>query len=410
MSPLQTTRIAARALVRNKLRSFLTTLGVVIGVGAVIAMMAIGSGAKAQVEAAFAAMGTDLLIVLPGSTSASGVHGGFGSMPTLTWDDLGAVQDPDQITSVRRAAPALRSSLPIVSEELNWTTSVTGTTPEYFDIRNWPAAQGDVITQQDVDTTAKVIILGATVSEKLYGANANPVGQNVRVGTSQYRVIGTLIRKGQNPTGQDYDDAAFIPITTFGQKVQGGLKKYLSGTIYVQAMEGQTTRAQADITALLRERHHLGQGEDDDFSIRNLSEIAGAQEEGTKTMTMLLASVAAVSLLVGGIGIMNIMLVSVTERTREIGVRMALGAKPFDVLMQFLAEALTLSMMGGLLGIAFGLGTSRWLAARFHWAVLVQPDVIGVAVAFSAFVGVAFGLYPAYKASKLDPIDALRYE
>ncbi len=410
MNAIQTGRIAARALVRNKLRSFLTTLGVVIGVGAVIAMMAIGSGAKAQVEAAFAAMGTDLLIVLPGSTSASGVHGGFGSMPTLTWDDLAAIQDHDQIGSVKSVAPALRSSLPIVSEDQNWTTSVTGTIPEYFGIRNWAAASGAVITQPDVDTTAKVIVLGATVSEKLYGPNASPVGQNVRIGTSQYCIIGTLVRKGQSPTGQDYDDAAFIPMTTFGQKVQGGLKKYLSGTIYVQASAGQTARAQAEITSLLRERHHLAQADDDDFSIRNLSEIAGAQEEGTKTMTTLLASVAAVSLLVGGIGIMNIMLVSVTERTREIGVRMALGAKPFDVLMQFLAEALTLSMLGGILGIAFGLGTSGWLAARFHWAVLVQPDVIAVAVAFSAFVGVAFGLYPAYKASKLDPIEALRYE
>ena len=410
MSPFQTLRISARAVVRNKMRSFLTTLGVIIGVGAVIAMMAIGSGAKAQVEAAFAAMGTDLLVVLPGSTTASGVHGGFGSMPTLTWDDLAAIEDPAQVSTVKFAAPALRASLPIVSEDQNWTTSVTGTTPEYFDIRNWPADQGVVLTQQDCDTSAKVIVIGATVAEKLYGANTSPVGTSVRVGTNQYRVVGILAKKGQSPTGQDYDDAAFIPVTTFGQKVQGGLKKYLAGTVYVQASAGQTSRAQDDITALLRERHHLAQTDDDDFSIRNLSEIAGAQEEGTKTMTTLLASVAAVSLLVGGIGIMNIMLVSVTERTREIGVRMALGAKPFDVLTQFLTEALALSMMGGLLGVGFGLGTSAWLAKRFHWPVLVQPDVIFVAVAFSAFVGIAFGLYPAWKASKLDPIDALRYE
>jgi putative ABC transport system permease protein len=410
VSPLQTARIAVRALVRNKMRSFLTTLGVVIGVGAVIAMMAIGSGAKAQVEAAFAAMGTDLLIVLPGSTSSGGVHGGFGSMPTLTWDDLAALEDRDQVSSVKAAAPSLRSNLPIVTEDQNWTTSVTGTTPDYFEIRNWPAAQGDLFAQQDVDSANKVVVLGATTAEKLYGQSASPVGQTVRIGTSAYRVIAVLARKGQSPGGQDYDDAAFIPVSTFGQKVQGGLKKYLSGTIYVQAMPGETERAQAEITTLLRERHHLGQGQDDDFSMRNLSEIAGAREEGTKTMTTLLASVAAVSLLVGGIGIMNIMLVSVTERTREIGVRMALGAKPFDVLAQFLAEALTLSMMGGLLGIALGLGTSSYLAARFQWPVLVQPDVIAVAVAFSAFVGVAFGMYPAYKASKLDPIDALRYE
>ncbi|HEY1957097.1 MAG TPA: ABC transporter permease [Polyangiaceae bacterium] len=388
----------------------MTTLGVVIGVGAVIAMMAIGSGAKAQVEAAFAAMGTDLLIVLPGSTSAGGVHGGFGSMPTLTWDDLAAIQDHDQVGTVKAAAPVLRASLPIVTEDQNWTTSVSGTTPEYFDVRNWPAAQGTLFTQQDVDGKTKSLVIGATVAEKLYGASSAPVGQSVRIGTSSYRITAVLSRKGQSPGGQDYDDAAFIPVTTFGQNVQGGLKKYLAGTIYVQAMPGETERAEKDITTLLRDRHHLAQGADDDFSIRNLSEIAGAREEGTKTMTTLLASVAAVSLLVGGIGIMNIMLVSVTERTREIGVRMALGAKPFDVLSQFLAEALSLSMMGGLLGIAFGLGTSAWLAERFKWPVLVQPDVIAVAVAFSAFVGVAFGMYPAWKASKLDPIDALRYE
>jgi len=408
MSPLQTVRIASRALVRNKLRSFLTTLGVVIGVGAVIAMMAIGSGAKAQVEAAFAAMGTDLLVVLPGSTSAGGVHGGFGSMPTLTWDDLTAIQS--DVSTVKNAAPALRSSLPVVSEDQNWTTSVTGTTPEYFDIRSWPASSGNVLTQQDVDSTNKVVVLGATVSEKLYGPNASPVGQTVRIGQNPFTVIGVVARKGQSPSGQDYDDTAFIPVTTFAQKIQGGLKKYLSGTVYVGAMPGQTTRAQQDITALLRERHHLAAADDDDFSIRNLSEIAGAQEEGTKTMTTLLASVAAVSLLVGGIGIMNIMLVSVTERTREIGVRMALGARPPDILAQFLAESLTLSLMGGVLGVAFGLGTSAWLASRFHWPVLVQPDVIAVAVAFSAFVGIAFGLYPAWKAAQLDPIEALRYE
>ena len=407
MSPLQTARIASRALVRNKMRSFLTTLGVVIGVGAVIAMMAIGSGAKAQVEAAFAAMGTDLLVVLPGSTSAGGVHGGFGSMPTLTWDDLTAIQSG--VSTVKSAAPALRSSLPVVSEDQNWTTSVTGTTPEYFDIRSWPASSGNVLTQQDVDSTNKVVVLGATVAEKLYGPNASPVGQTVRIGQNPFTVIGVVARKGQSPSGQDYDDTAFIPVTTFAQKIQGGLKKYLSGTVYVGAMPGQTTRAQKDITALLRERHHLAAADDDDFSIRNLSEIAGAQEAGTKTMTTLLASVAAVSLLVGGIGIMNIMLVSVTERTREIGVRMALGARPPDILAQFLAESLTLSLMGGVLGVGFGLGTSAWLASRFHWPVLVQPDVIAVAVAFSAFVGIAFGLYPAWKAAQLDPIEALRY-
>ncbi len=409
MSPLLTIRVALRAILRNKLRAFLTTLGVVIGVGAVIAMMAIGAGAKAQVEAAFAAMGTNVLIILPGSTNASGVHGGFGSMPTLTWDDLAAIRT--DVSTVRAAAPTLRSSMAVVGEEQNWTTSITGTSPEYFEIRNWPIALGNPITPPDVEGGTKVIVLGQTVVDKLYGPSANPVGQTVRVGSTPFQVVGVASRKGQSATGQDYDDAAFVPFTTFARKVQGGLGKYLQGSIMVAATSSEDTgRAQKDVTALLRDRHHLAAGDDDDFSIRNLSEIAGAQQQGTETMTLLLASVAAVSLLVGGIGIMNIMLVSVTERTREIGIRMAVGAEPQHVLLQFLIEALSLSVAGGLLGVGFGVGVAAWLAGRFHWPVLVQPAVILVSVGFSGLVGVVFGIYPARKASQLDPIDALRFE
>ncbi len=409
MSPLQTFRVAFRAIRRNKLRAALTTLGIVIGVGAVIAMMAIGAGAKAQVEQAFAAMGTNVLIILPGSTSSGGVKGGFGSMPTLTWDDLAAVRS--DVATVKRAAPTMRSSMPVISEDQNWTTSITGTSPEYFDIRNWPMALGSPITQADVDGGTKVVVLGQTVVDKLYGPNANPVGQSVRVGNTPFQVAGVAAKKGQSATGQDYDDAAFIPFTTFAQKVQGGLGKYLQGQIMVGATSADVTaRAQQDITALLRDRHHLAPGDDDDFSIRNLSEIAGAQQQGTETMTLLLASVAAVSLLVGGIGIMNIMLVSVTERTREIGIRMAVGAEPHHILTQFLIEALALSLAGGLIGVAAGVGVAFWLAARFHWPMLIQPDVITVSVGFSALVGVVFGIYPARKASRLDPIDALRFE
>ena len=391
------------------MRAMLTTLGIVIGVGAVIAMMAIGAGAKAQVEQAFAAMGTNVLIVLPGSTSAGGVRGGFGSMATLTWDDLDAIRT--EVATVKRAAPSLRASLPVVSEDQNWTTSVTGTSPEYFDIRTWPIALGTAFTQSDVDGGAKVIVLGQTVVDKLYGPNANPVGQTVRVGSTPFQVVGVVAKKGQSATGQDYDDAAFIPFSTFAQKVQGGLGKFLQGQVMVEATGADTTtRAQQDITALLRDRHHLARGADDDFSIRNLSEIADARQQGTQTMTLLLASVAAVSLLVGGIGIMNIMLVSVTERTREIGIRMAVGAEPHHILTQFLIEALALSLAGGLIGVAGGIGAATWLANRFQWPVLLQPDVIGVSVGFSALVGVAFGIYPARKASRLDPIEALRFE
>jgi putative ABC transport system permease protein len=312
---------------------------------------------------------------------------------------------------VKLAAPMLRSSLSVISEELNWTTSVTGTSPEYFDVRNWPIELGAIFTQQDLDGGSKVVVLGATVVEKLYGPNADPVGLTVRIGSIPFQVVGVAARKGQSATGQDYDDAAFIPYSTFAQKVQGGLGKYLHGSIMVAADSAAgTTRAEQDITTILRERHHLTRADEDDFQIRNLSEIASAQQAGTDTMTTLLASVAAVSLFVGGIGIMNIMLVSVTERTREIGIRMAVGAKPGHILAQFLVEALSLSTAGGLIGVAIGVGVAMWLAERFHWPVLIQPDVITVSVGFSALVGVVFGLYPARKASQLDPIDALRFE
>ncbi|MDP9035538.1 MAG: ABC transporter permease [Myxococcota bacterium] len=409
MSPVQTLRVALRAILRNKLRAFLTTLGIVIGVAAVITMMAIGAGAKARVEEAFAAMGTNVLIILPGSSSTGGVHGGFGSMPTLTWDDLAAIRS--DVPSVKAAAPTLRAAMPVVGEDQNWTTSITGTSPEYFDIRNWPMAAGSPITAADVEGGTKVIVLGQTVVDKLYGPSADPVGQAVRVGSTPFTVVGVAARKGQSATGQDYDDAAFIPFTTFAQKVQGGLSKYLQGQIMVAATSADATaRAQQDITALLRDRHHLAPAGDDDFSIRNLSEIAGAQQQGADTMTTLLASVAAVSLLVGGIGIMNIMLVSVTERTREIGIRMAVGAEPHHLLMQFLVEALSLSLAGGLIGVGLGVGVAAWLAAHLHWPMLVQPGVITLSVGFSAMVGIVFGIYPAQKASQLIPIDALRFE
>jgi putative ABC transport system permease protein len=409
MNPIQTLRVALRAILRNKLRSLLTTLGIVIGVGAVITMMAIGAGAKARVEEAFAAMGTNVLIIQHGSSRASGVRGGFGSLPTLTWDDLAVIRR--DVPTVKAAAPTLRSNMPVVSEDQNWTTTIIGTSPDYFEIRNWPVALGSCLTSSDVEGGTKSIILGQTVVDKLYGSNGNPVGQSVRVGNKPFVIVGVVSRKGQSATGQDYDDAAFIPFTTFAQKIQGGLGKYLQGSIIVAATSSATTAvAQESVTALLRDRHHIAPGEDDDFQIRNLSEIAGAQEQGAQTMTLLLASVAAVSLLVGGIGIMNIMLVSVTERTREIGVRMAVGAEPRHILTQFLIEALSLSVAGGLTGIAAGVGAAIWLASRFRWPILLQPDVIAVSVGFSAVVGIVFGIYPARKASQLDPIDALRFE
>jgi len=408
MSPLQTLRIALRALTRNKMRSFLTMLGVIIGVGAVIAMVAIGEGAKARVEASFAAMGTNLLIIMPGASTSSGAMGGFGSAPTLTWDDLRAIQT--EVPSVRAAAPQLRSNAQLVSEEQNWSTGVIGTTPEYFVARSWLVDRGAAFTQSDIDAGTKVVVLGATVAMRLFGASSDPIGQTVRIKNIPFEIIGVAAKKGQSPTGQDYDDTAFVPVTTFQKKIQGGLQKYMNGTLFVAAQPGEVEKAQADVTALLRDRHHLMVGQDDDFSIRNLAEIAGAQAEGTKTLTTLLASVAAVSLLVGGIGIMNIMLVSVTERTREIGVRMAIGAKPRHILAQFLAEALTLSMFGGMIGVVLGTYAAGYIATKFGWPTLIRPDITVIAVAFSAGVGIVFGLYPARKASQLDPIQALRFE
>ena len=409
MTGLQTIRIAGKALMRNKLRSFLTALGIIIGVGAVIAMVAIGDGAKAMVEKSFAAMGSNLLVVMSGSTTAGGAHGGFGSMPTLTWDDLAAIQR--EVPTIQYVAPQLRSNAQVITEEQNWSTSVTGTTAEYFLVRSWPTSAGATFGPSDIDGATKVVVLGQTVVDKLFGPNADAVGQMVRIRNIPFQVVGVLARKGQSPMGQDYDDGVFIPSTTFMTKIQGGLKKYLQGTIMASARSGdETSKAQRQITALLRERHNLPKGTDDDFSIRNLSELANAQQAGTRTLTTLLASIAAVSLLVGGVGIMNIMLVSVTERTREIGLRMAVGARRADILYQFLIESLTLSIAGGVVGIATGLGVAQQLSTRFDWPLLIRPQVIVVAVGFSALVGVGFGLYPARKASRLDPIEALRFE
>jgi putative ABC transport system permease protein len=401
--------IALSALMRNKTRSFLTTLGVIIGVASVISMVAVGEGAKARVSGVFSAMGTNMLIVLSGSTTSGGVSGGFGSLPTLTWEDLRAVRT--QAPAVQWAAPAQQTKVTIMAGEQNWTTSLTGTTPEFFDIRNWHIDKGSLLGDSDVDGANKVLVMGATVAEKLFGPGVDPVGKTVRIRSVPFLVVGLLQRKGQSPMGSDYDDATFIPITTFQNHIQGGLQKYIAGIIAVSAISADdTTRAQAEIAALLRDRHHLGPGDEDDFSIRNLTEIASAQQQGTQALTALLAAIAVVSLVVGGIGIMNIMLVSVTERTREIGVRMAVGAKPWHILAQFLAEAVTLSMIGGLLGVVIGSVLARVVASRLGWAYAARVDMIVVSFAFSALVGVGFGLYPARKASRLDPIEALRYE
>ncbi len=404
-----TLRIAFIALGRNKTRSFLTALGIIIGVGSVIAMMAIGEGAKKLIKDQFAAMGANLLMLVPGSTTTGGARSGFGNAPSITWDDLRAIQS--EVPSVLAAAPSVRITSSVVGEEQNWSTGVRGTTPDYFVIRRWAMARGTAITDGDVESGNKVAVLGQTVVERLYGPNADPIGQVVRIRNVPFQIIGVAAVKGQSPTGEDFDDQVIVPVTTFQAKLQGGTSRFIPGMILIAATSPETvSRAVEDITALLRDRHRIRPGADDDFSVRNLAEAASAETEGTKTMTTLLASIAAVSLLVGGIGIMNIMLVSVTERTREIGIRMAVGAKPRNILAQFLAEATTLSVAGGSLGVMIGVWAAYRLADEFGWPVLLRADIVAIAVAFSVLVGVVFGLYPARKASRMDPIDALRIE
>lgn len=409
MNVAQTIPLAAHAILRNKARSFLTMLGVIIGVASVISMEAVGEGAKARVEATFASMGTNLLIVLSGSTSSSGVMGGFGSLPTLTWADLAAIRK--EAPAVSAAAPTLITKITAQSSDANWTTQVVGSSPEYFPIRAWTIARGSLFVDADIEAGGKVIVIGQTVADQLFGAGTDPLGRTIRLHGVPFSVIGVLQRKGQSPMGSDYDDCAVIPFTTFQAKIQGALGNYIPGIIAVSAKSSEdTARAQAEIISLLRDRHHLTSGSDDDFNVRNLTEIASAQQQGTKILTGLLAAIAVVSLLVGGIGIMNIMLVSVTERTREIGLRMAVGATPWNVLMQFLVESIALSMAGGLIGVVFGITAARLLALRLGWPYASSAQVALVSFGFSAFVGVAFGLYPARRASLLDPIDALRSE
>ena len=402
-------RVASRALLRNKLRSFLTALGIIIGVAAVIAMVAIGEGARARVEQAFASMGTNVLIVSSGTKTANGVKTGAGSLPTLTWDDLRAIKA--EVPDVKYVAPRVHTTGQIVSEDRNWLTVIDGTTPDFFQIRSWPMRLGPGLTPDTTDGGAKVVVLGQTVAERLFGAHTDPTGQTIRIQNVPFQVVGVAARKGQSAGGSDYDDVVFVPVSTFLAKIQGGLQKFIPGTIMIAVDNDDLTTIVADkVAALLRDRHDIPIGGDDDFSIKNLTETASRKEESTQALTMLLASIAAVSLLVGGIGIMNIMLVSVTERTREIGVRMAVGAKRRHILLQFLAEALALSLAGGLLGVSLGLAAAARLAVRFGWPMLIRPEVIVLAVGFSAAVGIGFGLYPARKASRLDPIMALRYE
>jgi putative ABC transport system permease protein len=407
---LAAVRIALRALRVNKLRSVLTMLGIIIGVGAVITMIAIGAGAQAQIEEQIKALGTNLIIVLPGASTAGGVRMGSGTRPTLTEDDGYALQR--ELPDIEASAPALRGTGHVVAAAANWSTVFFGVTPEYFEARNWTIASGKAFDEHDVSSAAKVVLLGETVARNLFGEE-DPIGQIVRVRKVPMEVMGVLERKGQSLQGQDQDDVILMPITTARNRVLGGsgVKLRTVGSISVKVRDGvDMARAEAEIRTLLRERHRLQPGQEDDFTLRNLAEVLGAREESSRIMALLLAAVASVSLLVGGIGIMNIMLVSVTERTREIGLRMAVGARSRDILSQFLVEAVTLAVVGGLCGILLGIAGTYAIAHFAQWRVALDLNAIALAVGFAAAIGIFFGYYPARKASRLLPIEALRYE
>ncbi|MFZ9709534.1 MAG: ABC transporter permease [Steroidobacteraceae bacterium] len=409
ISPLETFRMALRALRRNKMRSTLTALGIIIGVAAVICMVTIGEGAKGRIRAQIEGAGTNVILVFSGSSNQGGMRGGMGSQPTITYDDLRAIQT--ELSLVRAAAPLSRTMTQAISENDTWTTTVYGTTPDYFIIRNWPIEKGSGLTASDLAGSTKNAVIGLTVAEKLFGAGTDPIGQVVRIRNAPYTVIGVLGKKGQGGMGDDQDDAIFVPITAFQSRIQGGLSQFVRGPIYVSAVTSEAIDpAREQIAQLLRERHRLAPDEDDDFSTTTMAEMTGVFTSAMTTLTNLLAAIALVSLVVGGIGVMNIMLVSVTERTREIGIRMAVGAQPSDIRAQFLIESLTLAAIGGVIGILLGLGVANLVASAFGWSMLARTDIILMALFVSAAVGVVFGLYPAVKASRLDPIHALRYE
>ncbi len=401
-------RIALRALIANKMRSALTMLGIIIGVGAVIAMIAVGSGAKAQVVDHIASMGSNLLIVRSGSSTSGGLRMGSGTVPTLTVDDAEAILN--EIPSVRYVAPDLPGVAQVVYGNQNWSTSITGTMPEMLEIRNWPVTWGRPFTWQEVSGAAKVCLLGWTVLENLFG-EMDPIGEVVRIKNIPFTVVGVLTHKGQSGPGHDHDDTIIVPLTTAQKRLFGMEFPGMVRGISIQVKDLDLMKeTEQQIKTLLRQRHRIPSNEENDFSVRNLSEVMAGAQESSDVMSLLLGAIASISLIVGGIGIMNIMLVSVTERTREIGIRIAVGARSRDILLQFLVESLILSLTGGLLGIAIGISGTYALSAFADWPTLLSARAILLAFAFAGSVGVFFGFYPARKASLLDPIEALRFE
>jgi putative ABC transport system permease protein len=400
-------KVAFRALSRNKLRSLLTALGIIIGVACVVATIGIGEGARLQAENQLKSLGTNFLMIFPGTTTSSGARAGWGSSSKLSEDDVEAIRK--EVGSLAYVSATIRTVAQVIYGNQNWSTSIQGGEVDWPLIRSWNVASGQFFTDADNRAAAKVCVLGQTVATNLFGTE-DPVGKTIRIKNIPFKVVGVLEAKGGSTMGQDQDDIVVAPYQTVRKKIMG---TSAVGAILASASSNElVTRAQEEITALLRQRHRISKaaGQDDDFMIRSQTEMLKQAEEQSRTMSALLWSIAGVSLLVGGIGIMNIMLVSVTERTREIGVRMAIGAKGSDIRAQFLVEAVVLAISGGIVGIGLGVGIQRTVARFAGWPVAVEPSAISLAFAFSALVGITFGFYPALKASRLDPIEALRYE
>jgi len=401
---------ALRSLKSNTMRSVLTTLGIIIGVGAVIIMVSIGNGAKEQINEMIDKLGANIMMVMPGRSFGRGVSGGAGSLPTLTEDDAWAIQN--EIITVELVAPFVRGGAQLVSGNLNWSTTVQGVTNEFFGAREWDLTKGRLFDLEEIKGSAKVAILGETVAENLF-PNQDPLGENIRINRVPFTVIGVLEPKGEAGPGGDQDDTVIIPLTTAKRRVLGGrqLAGNLVGGIYVKAKNAEVVaETEERVTALLRQRHRIVPNKDDDFRVRNMAEFMNARADSSKAMSLLLLAVASISLIVGGIGIMNIMLVSVTERTREIGLRMAVGATGGNIMSQFLIESIVLSLIGGILGVMLGVGGSFAMSTYSQWRTIIDPQSILLAFSFSAAVGIFFGFYPAHKASLLDPIEALRHE
>ncbi len=405
MNLVQILRIAMRALARNKLRSALTMLGIIIGVAAVIAMVSVGQGAQQQAQEQIAAMGSNVLFVGSGAVSRGGMSMGWGATKSLVYDDMTAILH--ECPAIAAAAPGTTATAQVVFGNDNWNTRITGTEPQFFDIKVWTFQEGSPFTQADVESANNVAVIGETVRKNLFGAT-DPLGQTIRVNNLPFKVVGVLDLKGTSPMGDDQDDTIVMPVTTVQKKMNG--QTWLRWIMVSAVSREASYAAQKQITAVLRDRHRIRAGQDDDFFVRNLADFAQLADEQSRLFTVLLASIASISLTVGGIGIMNIMLVSVTERTREIGIRMAIGATEGDVQQQFLIEAIVLSLIGGAIGIGLGLGASSTIANTLGWPVLVSTKAIVVAAVFSAAIGIFFGFYPARKAARLDPIEALRYE